>query len=491
MDFDPYYDPFYGTGLGHGSNTGVANDGETKQVYSYDGPEYDPFTGEREHFVQAKTGRGNSWQPSKVKDEPFPAKANTGRGQSWQPNRGTKFEVPSDVGEGPFGTFNPSNPPLYGEHGEPGTNTSPLGNPKKKMPKRQIVYGDRVSISQCTKRFAWAQRNPFQAFYRNIPEVCMPDTVVLPTAKKRVVSKGNGSTGTYNLGFLYGCPHVVSNDVSPCVVYSLINNDQASGSVVSAVTGQQGSHYSESNFGAADFAAGALQFRTCGFGIRIRYNGREDAMGGTVYAYRSPANTNTSGLTAAEIMSHKETVRFRFDKNWKTIVWKVSDPSDLDFNSAQDGTAPMIFIIESTGADTTFEWEAVNFHELVGTDINDQTMSHSDPVGMGATQAMASSEPDSFSGSGPGPESIWGKVANHIATASSTYQPCSSNNLGTKKNTSCKKQKTHNNSMQVELTKAVEKGVQLGLKAAKGYALNTLKDVVQRKGTPFRVRRVY
>lgn len=299
--------------------------------------------------------------------------------------------------------------------------------PKGMLPgvKRDVQLS-RVSVAECTRKFAIAQRHPFYAWKSNMSEVCMPDSVVLATAKRRIVAKGTGGTGNNNLGYLSGNYHVVTNDQACGQVTELNNAGVGSSTLIAAVwdslgTGvATGTLYSNAEFATADLAASSLEYRTCAFGIRLRYTGTHDNMGGTVFAYRSPSNTNLNPDTFDAIANHKNTIRYPFDREWTSVVWKVATPDDTDFATAQPAIMPMVILIQSAAPNVTFEWEIVNFHELVGQKVNDTTISHSDPQGFGATQAATTKVPDSHHGNGPSAASIINSVKESVAEAA-TY----------------------------------------------------------------------
>jgi len=171
--------------------------------------------------------------------------------------------------------------------------------------------------------------------------------------------------------------------------------------LLSAVTNLGIVQFSGSNFVQASMAPGALEYRTAGFGVRIRYTGTNDNMGGTVYCYRSPSNSEVNGLTFDEISGYPETTRYVLDRQWKTVVWKVCRPDDTDFATSTADDYPVVIMVQSaTGAAVPFDYEVVNFHELIGSTIQNTTASHSDPIGNGVAQANSSKADDSHSGEG-------------------------------------------------------------------------------------------
>lgn len=254
-------------------------------------------------------------------------------------------------------------------------------------------------VADCTAKFALAQRNPFVAYYSNISEVCMPDSVVLPTEKGRLITKGSGATGTTGYGFVIGNPYCVTNDGAPMAATSGASI-MAAATVINTVAANVSS-YNESAYTNADLGANNVEYRICGYGLRVRYTGTQDTMGGTVYAYRSPSNTDIGGETFNSISPLPETQRYPLSRDWVTIVWKLASPTDMDFATSTGGVYTMGLLIQSPNAAQTFDYEAVVFYELVGQNVPQKTKSDSDPTGFGAVQAVGTATQDSFKGSGP------------------------------------------------------------------------------------------
>lgn len=305
----------------------------------------------------------------------------------------------------------------------PRSGNNPQVNP---MAGRRVVKdATKATISHCTKVFAYAQRNPFDAHKYNVSEVCMPDAVVLPTEKVKLITRGNGATGTTGYGFVVGNPYRPVNDQSSvqCTTSSSVFTNATT---LGAATNLSSVSFTESNFANADLAAGAVEYRTCAFGIRVRYTGTHDEMGGTVIAYRSPSNTNENGHTFDEIASNKDAQRYPFGREWVSVVYKVATPTDTDFAASVQSVQPMVLLIHSAIAGATFEFESVIFVEYVGSNVNRATASHSDPVGYSAVQAVTTRMPDSFMGPGPSEEKMCGVVAQEVKNTSSWLGECAS-----------------------------------------------------------------
>lgn len=276
-----------------------------------------------------------------------------------------------------------------------------------------------VETAACTESFGYAQRNPFQAFLDKNSEVCMPDSIVLPTGKRRLLLKGSGSTGTTGVGFLIGIPYNPSNDTQSAIV-STAASVGGTATAFSAFTNTITPVFANSSYAAADFSAGNVEFRTAAYGIRLRFKGTNLNEGGSVYAYRSPSNTDIWTLKPDDLIPLSTTKSYDFTKEWVTLRWKIATPNDTDFASTTSTSGVMVLVVVSaTGSPQPFEYQAVTFHELVGGNVNTLTESHSDPVGFGAVQAVGARGSDSFNGKGPSKGAVVSEIGGTIQKSTS------------------------------------------------------------------------
>lgn len=295
----------------------------------------------------------------------------------------------------------------------------PIGiNPPPTHPPMMISTTS-VQISECTEGFAYAQLNAFDAFDKGNP-VCMPDTVVLPTQKNRYKLKGNGSTGTTGIG------HIIASAYAPAYDGTAVSSTQAN-SVGTLSTGfnlftnLQSIPFPTSPYSIAQFFAGDVEFRSCAFAVRVMFKGTVLNAGGSVYAYRTPSNTDLQALTPSDIIPLDQCVQYPLIANeWTTVHWKVAKPDDLDFGTAIPPQYQMcLIVVSATGTPQPFNFEAVYFNEVVGAQAAGKTISHSDPVGFGAVQALTTRVKDSYRGNGPSKKRISNSVASVIKESTS------------------------------------------------------------------------
>lgn len=249
-------------------------------------------------------------------------------------------------------------------------------------------------LSMCAKLYAIAAVDPW-----GCPEPpCVPDNVNLPSYKFAARSRGTMATGG-TCAFIQYSPYNMIQSTNAAVWYtnSTFNTTVTANSGTTITTA-----ISDSTFGAAFFNKSNANntWRLVGAGVRVRYIGPEQYRSGQMIMYSSPGNAGIgNGIGGPELLNNRNTTTAVCDREWHSVVWKPSDPTDLDYfdihgvTSGQpigrvndaSGTA-MVFL---TGLNTncSFEYEVVSWFEVVGPLISGLTPSHSDATGLAAVSS--------------------------------------------------------------------------------------------------------
>lgn len=284
---------------------------------------------------------------------------------------------------------------------------------------RQPLVTTVVETAACTESFGYAQRNPFDAFINKSAEVCMPDAIVLPTGKRRLMLKGTGSTGTTGVGYVLGQPYNPTNNGSGTITTTAASVGTTA-TAFSGFTNYALSPFTNGSYAIGDIGLNSVEYRICAFGIRVRFKGTQLNKGGTVYAYRSPSNSELWTVTPDALIPLSTCKSYDFGDEWVTVRWKIATPTDTDFASAIATTSALaLIVVAATGDAQPFEYQAVTFFELVGSNVNSLTESHSDPVGFGAVQAVGARGSDSFKGKGPSKTSVVQQIGSVIKNSAS------------------------------------------------------------------------
>jgi len=245
-----------------------------------------------------------------------------------------------------------------------------------------------VNLSECGALYAVAIGDAFSGAAKQ-GQLCVPDSTVVPSVKRKMFARGTFSTGTTGVGGAWFSPYVPTSDgaqitgtsaTSVCTTAS--TRQTATNTVVTSY---------RSTFTNADISADGLQWRLVAAGLRIRYRGTELNRGGTITVYRQPDNTTADTTTIAFIRIEPTSVLTPVKNQWVSVNWKPVKATDYTFSVSTTGSHCMALIVE--GADLnpqTYEFEVIGHFETIGRSSDAiPTMSHSDPVAFGNVLEVA------------------------------------------------------------------------------------------------------
>jgi hypothetical protein len=306
----------------------------------------------------------------------------------------------------------------------------PKSNPKKNSKKRnrkrnqrrqqvaQGNYGPR--LANCTYDYATALVNPFKSFAR---ELCIPDTIVIPSFKFRTFTRGVFSTGVLGVGFAIYNPFLanmfqtgptgtLTNDP---VIYTTTAYPNAyyawsitAGAYSTGIAGAGSNSPFTPGFWQIGLVAGdsrSRQYRLVAAGIRVRYIGTDFRNQGRLILYRSEGNQTvynaSTVLTGSNLLASTYAQSVPVSRKSSYVFYQPDQATLLNYQSVNVydptlgggpaiGNANWSLLIYVDGGDTTtpqsWEFEACSWYEAVGSQLS-VTMSHSDPVGFGAVNA--------------------------------------------------------------------------------------------------------
>lgn len=244
------------------------------------------------------------------------------------------------------------------------------------------------TLSECATHYALASIDPFGT----VAGACVPDHKTAPSIKFKWVERGTCLCGT-TFGF------VAAATAAPTASLKYGNysgTSFANGGTdgwADADTGVSEPTFPATlpnSFTPADSAVGP-QWRLVAMGLRVRYMGPEDTLGGQYYLHSS-SNNNTmynDTITFNQIVSSQQTRVEPVDRNWHTISWTPKQQADFDYSESAYYPAnssvmePIAICFQST-ADNMFAWEMVWHWEIQTYTSTAATASHSDPVGLAA-----------------------------------------------------------------------------------------------------------
>lgn len=270
------------------------------------------------------------------------------------------------------------------------TRAAPSKAKGPKQPRQnKTASGRTVSLSQCAADYGKCQTNPWTG-----PLACVPDFPALFSSKQRVWAKGTLSTGTSGFGFIVVSPP--SGAVSDLLSVYNSSSTYAGNTVALTGTGVVGGS-TNSMFLSADInntAAGA-QYRVVGAGIRIRYMGTELNRGGFSIGLHDPSHTTMDGRSIVGMRAEMVAVEFATSRKWQNVLYRPVYNDELLYNGVITPNPFMGFVIQSPDASilSTYEYEFSAVYEYQGRNVRSMTVSHTDPVGFAAVNAVSLNNP--------------------------------------------------------------------------------------------------
>lgn len=248
-------------------------------------------------------------------------------------------------------------------------------------------------LSKCSKLYAIAAVDPWGCS----EPPCIPDSINIASYKFGARVKGTFQTGG-TVAFCGISPYNMIQNTDPCVWYtqSTFAGTQTAWSGPGVFT-----NASDSNFTSAQFTqtgSNTRTFRLVGCGLRVRYIGPEQYRSGRMIIYRSSANTGiAAGYFAGNLTVNRDSVTAVVDREWHTVVWRPVLPADLAYADTAlplgtrigraDASPIQMMFIEGVNSNCAFEYDAIAWFEVTGSELPAITPSHSDITGFSAVEA--------------------------------------------------------------------------------------------------------
>jgi len=224
--------------------------------------------------------------------------------------------------------------------------------------------------------------DPFNFRGNDLP--CVPDLIDVPSQKVCTLTRITATTGTAGFGYIVVNPVVGSSATNP-TIYGRVSTSAFAGNSLATTLPTTG----VIGFDDAGYpypgSAGARNHRTVACAIRARYIGTELDRGGRILAVRSPSNDSMSLATADQVLSRTSTTTHQVSRNWTTVGWLPSLPSDTEYSESSLLDLWTMALVFESKAGNSFECEVVRYHEFLpgqvaGTvyPVTAVTQSHSD-----------------------------------------------------------------------------------------------------------------
>jgi hypothetical protein len=189
--------------------------------------------------------------------------------------------------------------------------------------------------------------------------------------------KGTYTIGTLGMGFVQLKPNASSD-----IVCSYVSGAAFAGTVTSLVAGGVSSVANAQSIflNAAFKGAGGgatIEQRLVLAGIRSRYIGTELNRGGRTVSYTNPSHETTDGDAITAPLAIPGLSSTPVTQAWDEIRWTPMMPWEMGYsihsypsdNAGVADNKPQICVITHSTAGNVFEYEAVQYHELIGTNF--------------------------------------------------------------------------------------------------------------------------
>lgn len=242
----------------------------------------------------------------------------------------------------------------------------------------------RVAIPACTHKYLSASIDPVGS-WDDIDEVCVPDSTVLPSTKRKYRYRGTFEAGTTGWGYIMLNPYAPANN-NVLIRTTTSTSVMTNATNFNAVT-NQGAINGPFEWANTDF----VNYRIVGAGLRVVYEGTKLDQGGMFMTYKDPSNADVYNNIDIDILAARpEFEQTRITDRAAEVVWLPVAADDFSYVESTGSATPTplwIGVKTATGSTQPFMYEVVLYYELIGGTIRQgRTPSHSDPVGFGKAQ---------------------------------------------------------------------------------------------------------
>jgi hypothetical protein len=277
-------------------------------------------------------------------------------------------------------------------------------NPRKRQPRKRPSGSKpqaKTTARMCAIEYLKVLEDPFSGSVS-----CVPTLQSQPSGKYSVFARGTAtSSGTTGFGYIiasssYGA---VSNVGAVAYTTPLYGSD---GSITPNGGGGLGvaQAYTNSQF-VSQLSITQAQYRTVGFGLRVRNTTPVMFRGGTLWGLESPDHSDlfggtitpngTTQLTTTEYLPAESS-------EWSSVVWHPITNSDYGYSQVVQaisgsptvgGNLAFFFLapqISGSPASQSYEFEIFGSYEYVGSNVPFTSPSATDIVGLGDINSLTS-----------------------------------------------------------------------------------------------------
>lgn len=246
--------------------------------------------------------------------------------------------------------------------------------------------------SDCSSHYLATLLDP-----ENVHGACLPVSFPLPSRKdycwvKGTFVTGNGTSPASSQGGIVLRLNAANNGT--CVLFTDPNAAATYNGTIFPISTNNGVATASlnSSYATGGIATGALnvQYRIVSACLKVRYTGRDDAMGGTLVWLEHPDHADIQGVSDVNAKTFEQCQTTRVSREWQQINYSGPvNPGETDFLPGTAECNANYFIgCGAINAVTTeslsFEFEVHVNVEFIGRTVTGKTVSHSDLSGFSA-----------------------------------------------------------------------------------------------------------
>lgn len=296
---------------------------------------------------------------------------------------------------------------------------APVSYKPRAVNKAQVKKAAAARLTDCSNHYLASMIDP-----ENVTGACIPAGFPIPSLKQHYKCYGTMVTNTNNgVGAIIFRLDIANNSTA---VGASTDPALYVAATTPAMVGTAGTTYTpfNSEFTIAELASNN-QYRVVSACLKVKYIGREDAMGGTMTWCEQSDHLTLAANTVGALRDRSTSSITRVSKEWQQINYSGPiESEDVEFttNLTNGHSLPFIAVLVNAAVvaeSLSFEWEAHINVEAVGVNALGKTETHSDAIGYAAVSGAVKSliVDSSFM---PTKESV-SKLASNVASTLNTY----------------------------------------------------------------------
>lgn len=249
----------------------------------------------------------------------------------------------------------------------------------------------KAMTSDCASHYLASLCDP-----ENVKGACLPAGFPIPSRKSHLQCSGSivtGNTGGNGFGGIVARFNCSRDGIA---VLASTSAAYANASNLPAVVGATvtGTSFAQSDYATADIGGTyeLAQYRIVSGCLKIRYTGRDDAMGGTMTWLEQPDHATLEGVSQANLRANNASVMTKVSREWQQLNYSgPATPGETEYGALASNQTNFFIgclIANAVSSESlSFDWELHVNVEWIGQIVTGRTPTHSDANGLSVIQS--------------------------------------------------------------------------------------------------------